>query len=250
MKHIIYYFLLVFAISATTVTAEGKKPDLSGKDEYGREYVDMGFGVLWATCNVGASNPWEYGLYFAWGETKGYDRDVKHNFDWKDYGLCFGTNDSMIKYCTDPSYGIVDNKTVLEGEDDAATANWGPGWRMPTREELELLAACCKWKWKTNYKGSGVNGFEATSKVNGNKLFLPATSYRFQTDKANQYEFKTPDGYLTLWRGYYWSTSLSTKYNTGAFVLECGHNQTTGAKLDDMGRMFGISVRAVRAESK
>ncbi len=239
MKHIIYYFLLVFAISATTVTAEGKKPDYTFVDENGHEYVDLDLPshVLWATCNVGASSPWEYGLYFAWGETKGYDRNQYHSFDWKNYKWCNGSEDSMSKYCTDASFGIVDLKTVLDATDDAAIANWGGGWHMPTEQEMVELIKYCKWKWKRNYKGSGVEGLEGTSKRNGAKIFLPANCYK--------------DGSHIDWAcycGHYWVNSLlpsrekNLAYNL--FIKDVGTSSTISSALSL--RYLGFGIRPVR----
>ena len=104
--------------------------------ENGHEYVDLGLPsrIKWATCNVGATTPEEYGDYFAWGET-----EPKDNYDWSTYKWCNESNATMTKYCTDSSYGTVDNKTVLELEDDAAYVNWGGNWRMPTKAELDEL---------------------------------------------------------------------------------------------------------------
>ena len=84
----------------------------------------------WATCNVGASKPEEFGGYYAWGET-----DEKSNYDWSTYKWCNGSYDSMTKYCVYIRDGIVDNKTVLDLEDDVANVKWGATWRMPTWEQ-------------------------------------------------------------------------------------------------------------------
>ncbi|MBR3609326.1 MAG: hypothetical protein IKL50_05525, partial [Bacteroidales bacterium] len=92
--------------------------------ENGKGYVDLGLSVKWATCNVGATTPEEYGYYFAWGETT-----PKTTYYWSAYKYCNGTDDSMTKYCTNSKYGIVDNKTTLELTDDAAHVNWGGSWR-------------------------------------------------------------------------------------------------------------------------
>ena len=102
----------------------------------GHEYVDLDLpsGTLWATCNVGAEKPEEYGDYFAWGETK-----TKENYDWSTYKWCNGSEYELTKYCVSGRYGTVDNKTELLPEDDAATANWGSNWCMPTVEQIEEL---------------------------------------------------------------------------------------------------------------
>ncbi len=110
-------------------------PDFNGHD-----YVDLGLpsGTFWATCNVGAMNPEDYGDYFAWGET-----EPKSYYDWSTYKYCNGSSSTITKYCSDSEYGTVDNKYTLEAIDDAATVNWGGDWRIPTIEEqAELTGAC------------------------------------------------------------------------------------------------------------
>ena len=157
------------------------------------EYVDLGLSVKWATCNVGASKPEEYGDYFAWGETQ-----PKDYYDWSTYKWCNGSYDTQTKYCTDSYYGTVDNKTTLDLSDDAARANWGGSWRMPTRAEQDELRENCTWTWTTQ---NGVNGYKVTSKKNGNSIFLPAAGFRYDSslDSAGSY-------------GFYWSSSLYTDY--------------------------------------
>ena len=103
------------------------------------EYVDLGLpsGLLWATCNVGATSPEDYGDYFAWGETQ-----PKDTYEWSTYQYCNGSYNTLTKYCSNSSYGyngFTDNLTTLLPEDDAATANWGGNWRMPTKEEFQEL---------------------------------------------------------------------------------------------------------------
>ena len=98
------------------------------------EYVDLGLpsGTLWATMNVGANSPEDYGDYFAWGETA-----PKSVYDWSTYKWCRGLVNTITKYCNSGGYnGFVDNKTELDPEDDAATANWGAEWRMPSFEQM------------------------------------------------------------------------------------------------------------------
>ena len=129
------------------------------------EYVDLGLSVKWATCNMGASSPEEYGDYYAWGET-----ETKSTYDWNTYKWCKGSENTLTKYCTDSDYGTVDNKTVLDPEDDVAHVKWGGNWRMPTDAEIEELRENCIWKWTTQ---NGKNGYKVTSKKNGNSIFLP-----------------------------------------------------------------------------
>lgn len=88
------------------------------------EYVDLGLpsGIKWASYNVGATNPEEYGCYYAWGETV-----EKANYSWSTYKWCNGSYDTMTKYCIDDYYGKVDGKAVLDPDDDVAHVKWGEG---------------------------------------------------------------------------------------------------------------------------
>ena len=142
----------------------------------GHEWVDLGLpsGLKWATCNVGATSPSEYGSYFAWGETK-----PKSDYSWSTlrYHYLDSWSDRFSKYNTKSAYayGTVDNKTRLDLSDDAARANWGGSWRMPTRAEQDELCEKCTWTWTTQ---GGKNGYKVTSKTNGNSIFFPAAGVR------------------------------------------------------------------------
>ena len=168
------------------------------------EYVDLGLSVKWATCNVGATKPEEYGDYFAWGET-----DPKEVYDWSTYKWCNGSETTLTKYCTDDSYGTVDNKTQLELSDDAAHVNWGGSWRMPTDAELTELREQCTWTGTTQ---NGVYGYKVTSKKSGytNKsIFLPAAGDRDASSLRN-----AGSG------GCYWSSSLCTDVSSAAWYVD------------------------------
>ena len=148
----------------------------------GHEYVDLGLpsGTLWATCNVGANSPEDYGDYFAWGET-----ETKTTCDWDTYKYGNGDYDELTKYCSNfeqGHHGFTDNLTVLQPDDDAATANWGNGWCMPTKEQWEELCNNTEHVWKA---WNGVNGFLFKGK-NGAVLFLPAASVRWGRSSASQ----------------------------------------------------------------
>ena len=190
------------------------------------EYVDLGLSVKWATMNVGATSPEDYGDYFAWGETT-----PKSTYDWSTYKWCNGSYDTQTKYCTDLDYGTVDNKTILELSDDAANANWGGDWRMPTREEQDELRTECTWTWTTQ---NGVKGYKVTSKTNGNSIFLPAAGYRSGSDLYDAGSY-----------GGYWSGSLNTYYSGNAFGLYFGSNYVDWY---GSGRYSGLSVRPVMRE--
>ena len=195
--------------------------------ENGKGYVDLGLpsGLKWATCNVGATTPEEYGDYFAWGET-----EPKDYYNWSTYKYCNGSSTTMTKYCTGSYYGTVDNKTTLELTDDAARVNWGGKWRMPTIAEQKELrnTSNCTWTWTTQ---NGVEGYKVTSKVNGNSIFLPAAGYRYygSLDFAGSC-------------GYYWSSSLHTSYGSSAFNVNFGFSYVD---WNGYYRYNGQSVRAV-----
>lgn len=186
------------------------------------EYVDLGLSVKWATMNVGAESPEDYGDYFAWGET-----EPKSTYDWGTYKWCNGSSNTMTKYCTSLIYGKVDPKTTLDPEDDAAHVNWGGDWRMPTMDELNELRNNCTWTWTSQ---NGVNGYKVVG-PNGNSLFLPAAGGR-------------SDGYLGIAGsyGFYWSSSLSEYRSYYA--------QSLDFNVGDVGwygdyRYCGFSVRPV-----
>lgn len=183
-------------------------------------YVDLGLSVKWATCNIGASSPEEYGDYFAWGETA--PKDV---YVWSTYKWCNGSQNTLTKYCTNKEYGAVDNKITLELEDDAAHVNWGGEWRMPTKEELEELHKKCTW---TPTKINGVSGREITG-PNGNKLFLPYSGYCS--------EGKYPGGGT----GHCWSNT-SSLHKAYCLTYSWDGNKFVAADL----RSFGFTIRAVR----
>lgn len=199
----------------------------------GHNYVDLGLPsrLKWATCNVGAQKPTDFGNYYAWGETQ-----PKTSFHWGNYKWCLngqldedGLPTDFTKYNSQPNSGMVDNKTALDASDDAATQNWGPEWHTPTLAEQEELLNYCTWKWVNSFNGSGVAGNVGTSKVNGHSIFFPATGL---CDNDNCYGAGD--------EGLYWaSTFHHTAFPQGIFIdddaigffnLEC---------------YSGLSVRAV-----
>ena len=203
--------------------------------------IDLGLpsGTKWACCNVGATKPEEYGLYFAWGETVGYGSDTSdgHVFNWTTYKWCNcnGSAVTLTKYVTGSSFGTVDNKTELDLEDDAAYVNWGAGWRMPSPDQTkELINSDYTTREWTSV--NGVNGHRFTSKTNGNSIFLPSAGYR-----------KDGELYGRGAGGSYWSSSLmsfSTYINGFPFNLGFySGNWHWGGHLYD--RSDGHSVRAV-----
>ena len=116
-------------------------------------YVDLGLpsGTLWATCNVGANFPEEYGDYFAWGETQ-----PKDTYNWSTYKYANGDYDKLTKYCNRSDYGnngFTDNLTALQTGDDPATANWGSGWRRPSKAQWDELLANTTNQWTAKNGG-------------------------------------------------------------------------------------------------
>ena len=185
--------------------------------------MDLGLSVKWATCNVGASKPEEYGDYFAWGETT-----PKSTYDWSTYKYYNGSFDSLTKYNNKSSYGTVDNKTTLELSDDAARANWGGSWRMPTKAEQDELREKCTWTWTTQ---NGVNGYKVTSKINGKSIFLPAAGYRYDGSLYDAGSY-----------GQYWSSSLYANCPGSAWDV---FFYSAYVLRGDYGRGCGFSVRPV-----
>ena len=135
--------------------------------ENNHAYVNLGLSVKWATYNVGATTSEDAGDYFAWGEV-----EPKTTYDWSTYKYCEGSEYAFTKYCDDSSYGkdgFMDNKIVLDPEDDVAHVNWGGSWRMPTNEEFVELIEKCELVWITL---NGVNGYKVIG-PNHNSIFLP-----------------------------------------------------------------------------
>ena len=216
---------------------------------FDHEYVDLGLSVKWATCNVGADNPEDYGDYFAWGET-----EPKNTYSWSTYKWCNDSDNTLTKYNNNGNYGTVDNKTTLVPADDAAAANWGGAWRIPTYQEQKALRDRCYWEWTTSYNGKAVNGYivykvkipddmgkkktsgssittVASYSLSDTHIFLPAAGYRDDTglDSAGS-------------SGYYWSASFNESYPTYAWYVEFGSDDVSSYGY---GRYYGCGVRPV-----
>lgn len=167
--------------------------EISGNIE-GHDYVDLGLSVKWATCNIGASKPEGYGDYFAWGETEPKDR--------------------------------YESETYLWTLDDAANAQWGGSWRLPTKTEWDEILHKCFWRWTTL---KGVKGYKVIAR-NGNWIFLPAAGVRYGTD--------SDVGSL----GYYWSSTVDENYSNLAYYLYFkSGSKHMGSNYCD----YGSSVRPV-----
>lgn len=183
--------------------------------------VDLGLSVMWATCNLGANSPEEYGSYYAWGET-----EEKNYYDWGTYKWCEGAKNTLTKYCTNISDGTVDGKTELDIEDDAAHVNLDGSWRMPTKIEMEELISECTWKWT---ECNGVNGQLVTG-PNGNSIFLPAAGYRYYSSHSGKKS------------GRYQCKNLYERNCNYSYVLEFDADDV---ETDWETRYYGSSVRPV-----
>ena len=196
------------------------------------DWVDLGLpsGTIWATRNVGASAPEDYGDYFAWGETAPKDYYYYSTYKWyrsDDYSPYYA---GFTKYCTYSSYGyngFTDGKTELDPSDDAACAHY-PGGRMPSLEQIQELRDNCTWQWTQR---NGVNGQLGTG-PNGNTIFLPAAGYRWGESLYD----------AGSW-GLYWSRALSPVSSNYACGLDFG---SCYVGWSNNGRSNGFSVRAVR----
>lgn len=208
----------------------------------GHAYVEIG-GLKWATMNVGANSETDYGLYFAWGETMGYSSsmigqstpsefvdpfEMRKAFTWSDYKYGNGTSSPGATGMT--KYNATDGKTVLEAVDDAAVANWGGSWRMPTTAEFQALGAAVNTAWT---QVNNVYGILCTDKTDSSKaLFFPAAGYCGNDSVKNVGSY-----------GYYWSSSLYTYGRQNAYDLRF---YSYGASWDDFYyRYCGCAVRPV-----
>ena len=192
--------------------------------ENGHEWVDLGLpsGLKWATCNVGANSPTAYGNYFAWGETAPQDN---YYYYWDTYKFTTDGGSTFTKY------NGTDGKTTLDSEDDAAAANWGGKWRMPTDDEWTELCKNCTWTWTADYQGTGIAGRIVTG-PNGNSIFLPAAGCRDYDGLGGAGSY-----------GRYWSGSLFAVNSDYAWGV--GFNSGNVSRNYFNCRYYGRSVRPV-----
>ena len=190
-------------------------------------YVDLGLSVLWATCNVGANSPEDYGDYYAWGEISTKESYTSENYKWFDTSKTTRLGEYLLtKYNSDSYYGKVDNKAMLDASDDVATIKWGKEWRIPTYKEWNELRKNCTWEWIT--KGD-ICGYKVKSKSNNNTIFIPAAG-----------EGGDPSSQV----GHYWASTIN--YADTANSIDFNEK---AKQLDYYAgwRQCGYSIRPVRS---
>ena len=197
------------------------------------EAVDLGLSVKWASMNIGAESPEDYGFYFAWGEIEPKCIFSEYTYKWCQTSV----TSNLTKYNHRSIYGTTDGKTVLETADDAAYVNWGENWRIPTRGEADELTKNCTWVLTSR---NGVEGYEVTSKKNSNSIFLPLAG-RYVNDEHE----------LEGIYGYFWLNSISLNSNSletdgkpyQAFCIRLTKTGKDPSYLQS--RYIGIPVRPV-----
>ena len=184
--------------------------------------IDLGLSVKWASYNVGATKPEDYGDFFAWGEVSS-----KSDFMWANYQFGTGKNGPFSKYVLDENYGTIDHKTILDLTDDAAATVWIGDWRLPSKDEVSELMSTCTWTWT---KWNGVNGYRVTG-PNGKSIFLPANGMRSGTSISDE-------GTV----GNYWSSSIS---EDGSYFALSPYFSQSGKEIGNCYRYFGLGIRPV-----
>lgn len=241
-KAIAAIMLMTATMFVTGCTEKPEQPEQEDVHLTEGEWIDLGLpsGLLWASCNVGATAPEEFGDYFAWGETQ--PKSVYADSNYVYYILdCF----HIVKYCFDSTYGYngyTDTLTTLESCDDAATANLGGGARTPTKEDYQELFNNTTGKW-TTYKG--VEGRIFTG-LNGNSIFIPAAGMRIPNPE------EIPHGMIF---GNYWTSSLRAEMDIPGdwFYPQLAVHLTFSSDVQRIvmsSRSAGCPVRAVCPASK
>lgn len=229
MKILVAIMLILHVVLVTECKPDDLPHDGGNSGTYnGHEYVDLGlpWGTLWATCNVGANTPEEFGDYFAWGET-----EPKATYDWNTYKYCEGDYNLLTKYVNKEMYCfnvdclVYDTALYLLQEDDAATVNWGSGWCIPADSLWHELYRNTTHSWTTQ---NGVSGMLFVGS-NGNSIFLPAAGWYLAEDLRS-------DGYY----GFYWSS-----YNQGTHRASSYCFCSNYSKENYLCRYDGLSVRPV-----
>ena len=212
---------LIIALFLTAVTSASVNGQTSGT-ENGHDWVDLGLSVKWATCNVGASSPSDYGQFFAWGETW-----TKSEYSWSSSKYYRYETTTVTKYNERLGFGTVDNLTTLELSDDVAYKKWEGSWRIPTEDELIELKTKCTWEWT---RINGKNGAKVTGK-NGNSIFLPAAGYWITDNHRNADSI-----------GAYWSSSVYIEEPFDAYIIIFDSSEVSRGRDR---RYYGLPIRPV-----
>lgn len=223
----------------------GKKAEIDSYSTFdAKKYVDLGLSVNWATCNLGATSPKEFGGYYQWAGLEDVTSiSIYLDYSYVPYHTGSDYDIGWTKYIPskNSSYwsgsGSPDNKTILDLEDDAAHVFLGADWRMPTIAEWEELKDNCTWTWTENYNDTGVAGQIVTSKKTGytdKSIFLPATGYRAN----DQYKYAGSEGF-------YWSSSLYTHWPSSAYHMHFDKYFDSERGFAYYGRFYGLSMRPV-----
>lgn len=234
-KYILVAIFIYVGLTSCSKVDNNEIPQPERRYNNNHEYVDLGLSIKWATCNIGAHKSWEYGDYYAWGET-----EVKNDYSNKTYKWYDDSISTFTKYYNYRRNSInhelvSDNKIILDLEDDVAHVKWGSNWRMPTQDEFNELINNCNWTWTTQ---EGVNGYMVTSKKAGytnHSIFLPA---------AGAYNGMNID--LVGQLGIYWSSSLDVESYKNAIRLHLSSgNLGWYYRTITVYRYIGLSIRPV-----
>ena len=193
---------------------------------FNESYVDLGLSVNWATCNIGANSPEDFGYYVAWGECK-----PKKYYDCSNYKYCKKAKEDLTKYNDTFEWGVVDNKSELEFNDDVVNVNLGDGWRIPTFKELGELVSNCTWEWTMV---NGVYGYKVIGR-NGNFIFLPAAGF------IDEYGYEANVGVSC----YYWSNTLYRSWYSWYLYANSIDARVNG----NMYRCYGCTIRPVLSKT-
>ena len=191
--------------------------------------VDLGLpsGLLWASHNIGAKKYYDAGAFFAWGETS-----PKNKYNWESY--MWGYYDSTDKKIYVNKYSSADGLTTLTPADDAAAANWGDGWRMPTKEDFEELLENTTAKLDHDDETHNVNGIRLTSKKNGKVIFLPCTGEPGMSSMNDIY-------------GLYWTSTLDAEADGKAVFYGVNGATLDVCEIGKDSRCLGHIIRPVKA---
>ncbi len=199
--------------------------------------VDLGLSVKWASFDVGATKPGEYGKYFAWGET-----ETKSGYFWKNYTLCNGSGESLTKYNYDEKFGHPwDNCYTLKPEDDVAHLQYGGGWRMPTAAEIKELIECPFLVLSLETVGH-VTCLKITSEKTGNSILFPPGG----TSSGAW-------GVVSDLSGWFWTSEIdrppkpatNPTFATSLQTTSLIEKGSTSLSLVHVERYIGLTIRAV-----